>query len=87
MRWRRCSWRNTILRESSREAGIAVQLDPRSAKAHYALMVAYRSEGKMDEAGKELALFQQLQHEHDTNFNKKLNILLTGKAGMGQTSN
>ena len=73
--------------ESSREAGIAVQLDPRSAKAHYALMVAYRSEGKMDEAGKELALFQQLQHEHDTNFNKKLNILLTGKAGMGQTSN
>ena len=73
--------------QSSREAAIAVQLDPRNAKAHYALMVAYRSEGKMDDAGKELALFQQLQQEHDTNFDNKLNILLTGKAGMGQTSN
>jgi tetratricopeptide (TPR) repeat protein len=73
--------------KSSREAGIAVQLDPSNAKAHYALMLAYRSEGKLDDAGKELALFQQLQQEHDTNFNNKLNILLTGKAGMGQTSN
>ena len=72
---------------SSREAGIAVQLEPRNAKAHYALMVAYRSEGKMDDASKELALFQQLQQEHDINFNNKLNVLLTGKAGMGKTSN
>jgi tetratricopeptide (TPR) repeat protein len=72
---------------SSREAAIAVKLQPRNAKAHYALMVAYRSEGKMDDAGKELALFQQLQQEHDTKFNNKLNILLTGKAGIGQTSN
>jgi len=73
--------------DSSREAAIAVQLDPRNPKAHYALMVAYRSEGKMDEAGKELSLFQQLQHDHDNNFNNKLNILLTGKAGIRQTSN
>jgi tetratricopeptide (TPR) repeat protein len=72
---------------SSREAALAVQLQPRNAKAHYALMVAYRSEGKMDDAGKELALFQQLQQEHDTNFDNKLNTLLTGKTGIGQTSN
>jgi tetratricopeptide (TPR) repeat protein len=73
--------------KASREAALAVQLQPRNPKAHYALMVAYRSEGKMDDAGKELALFQQLQQEHDTNFDNKLNTLLTGKAGIGQASN
>ena len=69
--------------KSRQEAEIAVHLQPENATAHYTLMVAYRSEGKMEDANREMALFQRLQQAHQANFNNKMTTLLSGKAGMG----
>ncbi len=72
--------------KSRQEAEIAVREQPENAKAHYTLMLAYRGEGKAEEASRELALFQHLQQEQRKNFNNKLNTLLTGRPVSGETS-
>ena len=51
---------------------------PENAQAHYAMMLAYREQGKLSEAAAEMAAFQQLQRGDADQFQKKLNALLTG---------
>ncbi len=53
---------------------------PDNAQAHYALMLAYRGQGKLPEAAAELASFQHLQQGSVDQFRSKLNALLTGNA-------
>jgi tetratricopeptide (TPR) repeat protein len=62
------------------EAEAAVRLDPNNATAHYTLMLAYREQRKMAEAGKEMAVFQRLQEESSKGFTTKLHSLLTGES-------
>jgi tetratricopeptide (TPR) repeat protein len=56
---------------------------PDNAQAHYAMMLAYREQGKMAEAGTEMAKFKQLQTAHDQNFRSKLDALLGSKPAPG----
>jgi len=52
---------------------------PDNASAHYALMLAYRAQGKMTEAASEMVIFKQLQHANDEQFQNKLDALLNRK--------
>jgi predicted Zn-dependent protease len=52
---------------------------PDNASAHYALMLAYRAQGKITEAGQELTIFKKLQQGNDERFQNKLNALLHEK--------
>jgi tetratricopeptide (TPR) repeat protein len=56
---------------------------PENAQAHYAMMLAYREQGKMPQAAAEMAQFQQLQKAHDQNFQSKLDALLGTKQTSG----
>ena len=51
---------------------------PENAQAHYAMMLAYREQGKLPEATTEMATFKRLQQGSADQFQKKLNALLTG---------
>ena len=51
---------------------------PDDAQAHYAMMLALRSEGKLEQAGTEMAVFQRLQHGKAEQFQSKLDALLSG---------
>jgi tetratricopeptide (TPR) repeat protein len=68
---------------SRQESEIAVREQPDNPAAHYALMLAYRGQGKTEEANRELSLFQHLQEEQRRNFDNKLSTLLTGKRAAG----
>jgi DNA-binding SARP family transcriptional activator len=52
---------------------------PDNASAHYALMLAYREQGKMTEAGEEMAIFKKIQQANTEQFQNKLNALLNDK--------
>jgi predicted Zn-dependent protease len=52
---------------------------PDNASAHYALMLAYREQGKMTEAGQEMATFKKIQQANTEQFQNKLNALLNNK--------
>jgi tetratricopeptide (TPR) repeat protein len=52
---------------------------PDNAQAHYALMLAYRKEGKLPEAAEQMATFKQLQAGNDQKFQNKLDALLNAK--------
>ncbi len=52
---------------------------PDSASAHYALMLAYREQGKMTEASQEMAAFEKIQQANEEQFQNKLNALLNNK--------
>jgi len=58
---------------------------PDNASAHYALMLAYRAQGKMTEAGSEMVIFKQLQHANDEQFQNKLDALLNRKGQSDET--
>jgi predicted Zn-dependent protease len=58
---------------------------PENAPAHYALMLAYREQGKLPEAAAEMATFRQLQTASDRNFQGKLNALLNARPPAGET--
>jgi tetratricopeptide (TPR) repeat protein len=62
------------------EAEAAVRLDANNTTAHYTLMLAYREQRKMAEAGQEMAVFQRLQEETNKGFTTKLHSLLTGES-------
>lgn len=51
---------------------------PENAQAHYALMLAYREQGKLPEATMEMDAFRRLQQGSADQFQKKLNALLSG---------
>ncbi len=51
---------------------------PENAQAHYAMMLAYREQGKLPEAAAEMATFQKLQKGKEDQFQKKLDALLNG---------
>lgn len=53
---------------------------PENAQAHYAMMLAYREQGKLQDATSEMATFQRLQQGSADQFQKKLNALLSGSA-------
>ncbi len=59
---------------------------PENAQAHYVMMLAYREQGKLPEAGTEMATFHRLQEGSAGDFNKKLNALLTGNGRAAQTT-
>jgi tetratricopeptide (TPR) repeat protein len=53
----------------------AAKLQPNSESAHYSLMLAYRNEGRMEDAQREKALLDKLQRPPEgefTDFLKKL---------------
>ena len=52
---------------------------PDNASAHYALMLAYREQGKMTEAGEEMVTFKKIQQANSEQFQNKLNALLNHK--------
>jgi predicted Zn-dependent protease len=52
---------------------------PDNASAHYALMLAYREQGKMTEASEEMAAFKKLQQTGTEQFQNKLNALLNDR--------
>ena len=52
---------------------------PENASAHYALMLAYREQGKMTEAGEEMVTFKKIQQANSEQFQNKLNALLNNK--------
>lgn len=58
---------------------------PENAPAHYALMLAFREQGKLPEAAAEMATFKQLQAASDRSFQGKLNALLSAKPQAGDT--
>jgi predicted Zn-dependent protease len=58
---------------------------PDNASAHYALMLAYRAQGRMTEAGQEMAIFKKLQQGNDEQFQNKLNALLNDKKRSNDT--
>ncbi len=51
---------------------------PDNAEAHYVLMLVFREQGKLPEAGAEMSTFQRLQHGKSDQFQKRLDALLTG---------
>jgi predicted Zn-dependent protease len=59
---------------------------PESAQAHYAMMLAYRAQGKLPEATTEMATFQRLQEGAADQFQKRLSALLTGEAAPASPS-
>jgi tetratricopeptide (TPR) repeat protein len=59
---------------------------PDNAQAHYAMMLAYRAQGKLPEATTEMATFKQLQQGNADQFQKKLNALLTGASDTAPTT-
>lgn len=58
---------------------------PDNASAHYALMLAYREQGKMTEAGQEMAAFNKIQQADNQQFQNKLNALLNNKTRSDST--
>lgn len=63
----------------------AIREQPDNATAHYTLMMAYREQGNLADAGKELAVFQRLQEESSKKFDDKLHSLLSGKPAEGES--
>ena len=57
-----------------------IQQHPDNAQAHYALMLAYRQQGKVAEADQEMETFKKLQQSNAEHFDEKLNALLHNKA-------
>jgi predicted Zn-dependent protease len=51
---------------------------PENAQAHYAMMLAYREQGDLPGANREMESFRRLQQGSADQFQKKLNALLTG---------
>jgi Tfp pilus assembly protein PilF len=70
--------------KSLKELQAALRLQPNNSTAHYTLMVLYRDQGKMVEAGREQAAFQRLKDEESMSFETKLHSLLTGSVPAGQ---
>jgi tetratricopeptide (TPR) repeat protein len=62
-----------------RELTAVIAQHPDNAQAHYALMLAYRTEGKLPEAAEQMAAFKQLQAGNDQKFQNKLDALLNAK--------
>jgi predicted Zn-dependent protease len=62
-----------------RELTAVIAQHPENAQAHYVLMLAYRTEGKLPEAAGEMATFRQLQAGNDQKFQNKLDALLNAK--------
>jgi predicted Zn-dependent protease len=62
-----------------RELTAVIAQHPDNAQAHYALMLAYRTEGKLPEAAEQMATFKQLQAGNDQKFQNKLDALLNAK--------
>ena len=58
----------------------AIQLEPNDAAAHYELMEAYRDQGKLAEAQREMAVFQKLEKSNAESFRSRLDSLLSGQA-------
>jgi tetratricopeptide (TPR) repeat protein len=58
----------------------ALKQHPENAQGHYALMLAYREQGKMSEAAQEMEIFKKLQQRDDEQFTNKLNALLNKKS-------
>ena len=56
---------------------------PDNARAHYAMMLSYRAEGKLPEAATEMAAFQRLQQASAEQFQSRLHALLTGSSEAG----
>jgi predicted Zn-dependent protease len=52
---------------------------PDNASAHYALMLAYREQGKITEASEEMVTFKKIQQADTEQFQNKLNALLNDK--------
>ncbi len=63
---------------AQRELREVIAANPENAQAHYAMMLAYREEGKLPEAAAEMATFQKLQQGKADQFQKKLDALLSG---------
>ena len=59
---------------------------PENAQAHYAMMLAYRAEGKASEAAAEMALFQQRRKASADEFQHQLDALLGGEGKSGGTA-
>ena len=51
---------------------------PESAQAHYAMMLAYRQQGRLQEASNEMSSFQKLQRGSASTFEERLHALLSG---------
>jgi superkiller protein 3 len=58
----------------------AIRLDPNDATAHYELMEAYRDQGKLGEARREMVAFQKLQKSNSESFRSRLDALLSGQS-------
>jgi tetratricopeptide (TPR) repeat protein len=58
----------------------ALAKDPGNIQAHYVLMLAYRAQGKLEEAGAESATFKRLQAQKSENFQSRMDALLGEKA-------
>jgi predicted Zn-dependent protease len=81
----------TLLGEHQIDAAVSelnsvIKEHPENASAHYALMLAYREQGKMTEAAAEMTTFRQLQARKDEKFQSKLNALLSPKPNSGETT-
>lgn len=62
-----------------RDLTAVIAQHPDNAQAHYALMLAYRTEGKLPEAAEQMATFKKLQAGNDQRFQNKLDALLSVK--------
>ncbi len=58
---------------------VVISEHPDNASAHYTLMLAYREQGKMTEAGEEMLAFKKIQQANTEQFQNKLNALLNHK--------
>jgi predicted Zn-dependent protease len=65
--------------DASRILRALIAEHPENAPAHYALMMAYREQGNMPEANKEMSIFKELQTANAEDFKSKLNALLNAK--------
>ena len=58
----------------------AVQLSPENSTAHYELMEAYRDQGQLAEAQREMVVFQKLQKASAESFRSRLDSLLSAQS-------
>jgi tetratricopeptide (TPR) repeat protein len=68
--------------QAQAQAETAVRLEPGNAQAHYALMLAYRQQGRTDDSAREMTAFQKLQHQSDTGFQARIHSLSNGKTAI-----
>lgn len=67
-----------------RELQETIQRFPGDAQAHYVLMLAYREQNKLPEAGAEMATFKRLQQLEADKFRNKMSSMMMGSSGNGE---